>query len=188
MSYAHFSRLIRDGYLMAPEDHLSELENALRQSESGTLKKSSDGRRIIVSGIFPPPDALCTIIEEAGMRVSGNDVATQARSYSYIPQETDDPVAYYADFYQNHHPCTTLLYSSDKRLKMLTELIEKRKARGLIFIGEKFCEYEYLEFPFVIKTLEQKNIATLQLEIAADDDDNVEALRTRVETFSELIR
>jgi benzoyl-CoA reductase/2-hydroxyglutaryl-CoA dehydratase subunit BcrC/BadD/HgdB len=36
--------------------------------------------------------------------------------------------------------------------------------------------------------LEQKKITTLQLEIATDDDDNVEALRTRIEAFSELIR
>ncbi|MBN1364013.1 MAG: 2-hydroxyacyl-CoA dehydratase [Syntrophaceae bacterium] len=188
MSYALFSRLIRNGYLMAPEDLLSSLKDAISQAEACSSKNSSAGRRIIVSGIFPPPDAVCTIIEEVGMIVTGNDVATQARSYSYIPQEIDDPVNYYADFYQNHHPCTTLLYSSDKRLQMLMELIEKRKARGMIFIGEKFCEYEYLEMPFVEKLLEQKNIATLQLEIAADDEDNVESLRTRVETFSELIR
>jgi len=189
MSYVDFSRLIRNGYLMAPEDHVSALEDAIRKAKSSLSKNNSDGRRIIVSGILPPPDALCSIIEDAGLRVAGNDVASQARSYGYIPQEIGDPAAYYADFYRNHHPCTTLLYSSDERLKTLNKLIEERGAiRGLIFIGEKFCEYEYLEMPFITKTLKQKNIATLQLEIATDDDNNVEALRTRIEAFSELIR
>ena len=188
MSYADFSRLMRNGYFMTPEDYLSALEDAIKKFKSGLTKNNSDGKKIIVFGILPPPDALCAIIEKAGMRVAGNDVSSQARSYSYIPQETGDPIAYYVDFYRNHHPCTTLLYSSDKHLKALNELIEKREVRGLIFIGEKFCEYEYLEMPFITKTLEQKNIATLQLEIGTDDDDNVEALRTRIEAFSELIR
>jgi benzoyl-CoA reductase/2-hydroxyglutaryl-CoA dehydratase subunit BcrC/BadD/HgdB len=188
MSYVEFTRLIRNGYFMAPEDNLSALEDAVKKVKSASIKNTSDGKKIIVSGILPPPDALCAIIEEAGMRVAGNDVSSQARSYNYIPHETDDPVAYYADFYRNHYPCTTILYSSDDRLKSINALIEKQGVRGLIIIGEKFCEYEYLEMPFIIKMLEQKNITTLQLEIATDDDDNVEALRTRIEAFSELIR
>lgn len=188
MSYVDFSHLIRSGYLMSPEDYLSAMENAIEEGKSAPAKNISDGRRIIVSGILPPPDALCSIIENTGLRVVGNDIASQARSYSYLPKETNDPADYYADFYRNHYPCTTLLYSSDERLRMLTEMIEHRKARGLIFIGEKFCEYEYLEFPFLIKTLEQKIIATLQLEITTDDEENVEAFRTRIEAFSELIR
>jgi benzoyl-CoA reductase/2-hydroxyglutaryl-CoA dehydratase subunit BcrC/BadD/HgdB len=187
MSYVHFSRIIRNGYFMAPEEYASALDDAIKKAKSNPTKNSSDRKKIIVSGILPPPDALCTIIEETGMKVAGNDVASQARSYGYIPQETGDPAIYYADFYRNHYPCTTLLYSSDERLKALNELIEKRGARGLIFIGEKFCEYEYLEMPFITKTLEQKNIASLQLEIGTDDADNVEALRTRIEAFSELI-
>jgi benzoyl-CoA reductase/2-hydroxyglutaryl-CoA dehydratase subunit BcrC/BadD/HgdB len=143
MSYVDFSRLVRKGYFTTPEDHVSALEDAINKAKSNPTKNSFDGKKIIVSGILPPPDALCAIIEEAGMRVAGNDVSSQARSYSYIPQETGVPAAYYVDFYQNHYPCTTLLYSSDERLKALNALIEKRGARGLIFIGEKFCEYEW---------------------------------------------
>ena len=188
MSYTDFSRLIRNGNFTAPKDYLFALKDANKKANSGLTKNISAGKKIIISGILPPPDALCAIIEKADLRVAGNDVASQARSYGYIPRETDDPAVYYADFYRNHHPCTTLLYSSDERLKLLNELIEKRGARGLIFTGEKFCEYEYLEMPFIIKTLEQKNIATLQLEIATDDEDNVEAFRTRIEAFSELIK
>jgi benzoyl-CoA reductase/2-hydroxyglutaryl-CoA dehydratase subunit BcrC/BadD/HgdB len=40
----------------------------------------------------------------------------------------------------------------------------------------------------VRKVLAEKGIPDLQLEIGADDAENVEALRTRVEAFAELIR
>jgi benzoyl-CoA reductase/2-hydroxyglutaryl-CoA dehydratase subunit BcrC/BadD/HgdB len=69
----------------------------------------------------------------------------------------------------------------------LRDLIEKRKAQGMMFVGEKYCEYEYLEIPFLRKMLATKNIANLEIEIAVDDADNVEALRTRIEAFSELL-
>lgn len=187
MSYRDFSLLIGKGFFMTPEDYLSALDGTVEKAKSHATKQISGGRKIIVSGILPPPDALCSMIENAGLRVVGNDVASQARSYAHVPRETGDPVAFYADFYRNHHPCTTLLYSSDERLALLTGLIEKKDAHGLIFIGEKFCEYEYLEMPFIMKTLKQKNVAMLQLEIATDDHEHVEAFRTRIEAFSELI-
>jgi benzoyl-CoA reductase/2-hydroxyglutaryl-CoA dehydratase subunit BcrC/BadD/HgdB len=187
MSYRDFSLIIGKGYFMTPEDYLSALDGAVQKATSNPAKQISGGRKIIVSGILPPPDALCSIIENAGLRVVSNDVASQARSYGHVPRETGDPVAYYSDFYRNHHPCTTLLYSSDERLTLLTGLIEKKDAHGVIFIGEKFCEYEYLEMPFIAKTLKQNNVAMLQLEIATDDHENLEAFRTRIEAFSELI-
>jgi benzoyl-CoA reductase/2-hydroxyglutaryl-CoA dehydratase subunit BcrC/BadD/HgdB len=187
VSYARFSRVTGDGYFMPVEELIALLRNEI--AHAGTAPAAGkEGRGIIVSGILPPTEALCGIIEGAGLRVAGNDVASQARSYGYSPAANGDPVAYYADLYRNHWPCTTLLYSSDDRLRALAALVDERKARGVIFIGEKFCEYEYLELPYVRKVLTEKGIPDLQLEIGVDDGDNVEALRTRVEAFAELIR
>jgi len=186
VSYAHFSRVIGDGYFMQVEDHVALLRDEI--GKTAPAPAGAGGRGVIVSGILPPTDALCGIIEGAGLRVAGNDVACQARSYGYSPAVTGDPVAYYADLYRNHRPCTTLLYSSDDRLRALVALAEEREARGVVFIGEKFCEYEYLELPYVRRVLADRGIPDLQLEIGVDDADNVEALRTRVEAFAELIR
>jgi benzoyl-CoA reductase/2-hydroxyglutaryl-CoA dehydratase subunit BcrC/BadD/HgdB len=186
--YALFSRAIRDGYFMPVEEHVARLRDEIGRAGAAPAAGKKDARRIIISGILPPTDALCAIIEGAGLRVAGNDVACQARSYGYSPAATGDPVAFYADLYRNHPPCTTLLYSSDDRIRALVGLAEERKAQGVVFIGEKFCEYEYLELPYVRKVLAEKGIPDLQLEIGADDSYNVEALRTRVEAFAELIR
>jgi benzoyl-CoA reductase/2-hydroxyglutaryl-CoA dehydratase subunit BcrC/BadD/HgdB len=187
VSYARFSRVIGEGYFMRVEDHVESLRKEIGNAAAAPAADSR-GCRIIISGILPPTDALCSIIEGAGLMVAGNDVASQARSYGYSPAVTGDPVAYYTDLYRNHQPCTTLLYSSDDRLNALVDLVERRKARGVVFIGEKFCEYEYLELPYVRKVFAEKGIPDLQLEIGVDDADNVEALRTRVEAFAELIR
>lgn len=185
VSYKTFSRIIREGYFTSAEEHRAALESAVSMAES---KPADDAgaRKVIISGILPPSEALIDIIEGAGMIVAGNDVATQARSYGYAPAETDDPAVFYDDFYRNHHPCTTLLHTADRRIDALRRLIAERGARGFIVIGEKFCEYEYLELPHVRKVLAGEGIADLLLEIGADDADDPAALRTRIEAFAEL--
>ncbi|MBN2161193.1 MAG: 2-hydroxyacyl-CoA dehydratase [Spirochaetes bacterium] len=186
VSYGLFSRVIRDGYFLPVEEQILALEEAVRQASS-VKARDDDGRGIIVTGILPPPEAVCAALEHAGLRVVGNDVASQARSYGRPAAETGDPVACYSDFYRNHMPCTTLLYTSDGRVRAIHDLIRERNARGLVFIGEKFCDCEYLEMPFIGKTLSALDVPDLQLEIAADDADNVESLRTRIEAFAELL-
>jgi benzoyl-CoA reductase/2-hydroxyglutaryl-CoA dehydratase subunit BcrC/BadD/HgdB len=91
------------------------------------------------------------------------------------------------DFYYNHHPCTTLLGSADRRIESLESLVRERGARGIIFLGEKFCEYEYFEFPFLVKHFKEKGIHSLLLEFSMDDDESLGQVRTRIEAFSEMI-
>ncbi|MBT4087550.1 MAG: 2-hydroxyacyl-CoA dehydratase [Deltaproteobacteria bacterium] len=99
-----------------------------------------------------------------------NDVASLKRSYAYSPQVTDDPAAYYNDFFANRFPCTTLLYQTDKRLDVFLHMVERSGARGVIFSGEKFCECEYFEFPYLEKRLREMGVATLFLEFGADHE------------------
>ncbi|HQL82068.1 MAG TPA: 2-hydroxyacyl-CoA dehydratase family protein, partial [Spirochaetota bacterium] len=146
-----------------------------------------NARRIIVTGILPPPDGLIDAIEGAGMRVAGNDVASQSRSYGHEAALTGDPAAFYCGAYRARRACTTLLYTADRRIDELCARAAERDARGVLFVGEKFCEYEYLELPYMRKILDEKKIAHMEIEIAAGDRDGAASLRTRVEAFAELL-
>jgi benzoyl-CoA reductase/2-hydroxyglutaryl-CoA dehydratase subunit BcrC/BadD/HgdB len=57
-----------------------------------------------------------------------------------------------------------------------------------VFIGEKFCEDEYFEIPYLQKILKEMGIPTLPLEISIEDDKNSTACVTRLEAFSEMLR
>ncbi|TFH37949.1 MAG: 2-hydroxyacyl-CoA dehydratase, partial [Chrysiogenales bacterium] len=112
----------------------------------------SDPRRVpmpgvILSGILPPPMAVVEIIEKSGLRVAGDDIALMHRSYASISSLEDDPEEYYADLYRHRFPCTTILPSADRRIGAVIQLARERGASGFIFVGEKFCEYEYFEIP-----------------------------------------
>lgn len=192
LRFGAFAGLIQGNAFRSVEGQIGAMSSLL--SDEGQVVGDRVGNRsaidIILSGILPPPAGVSDIIEDAGLNVVGNDIASLARSYGYTPgNETwRSPSDYYVDFYYHHHPCPTLLGSSDRRIDTLEALIRERGARGIIFLGEKFCEYEYFEFPYLMKRFKENGIASLLLEFAIDDDENLGPMRTRIEAFAEMLR
>ena len=182
-----FSRIIHDGYVVPVDVQIESLKSWIKNCSKSPVGKKipEDEHRVVVSGILPPPPSVCDIIEKSGFTVAGNDIASLYRSYCNHPEITGDAEKFYVDFYQNHFPCTTLLSTSDRRAEAIMNLIRERNANGFIFIGEKFCEYEYFEIPFIDKMLKNEGINTLCLEFSIDDNENFEWFRTRIESFAE---
>lgn len=188
--FAAFHRLSCTMFNRPIEVFLQDLkifrETRIDHADSG--KPRTNGLPVVMlSGIIPPPDTLIEAIETAGLRIAGNDLGPLFRSYQHSPSPGEDPVAYYRDFYGNHTPCSTLLYTSDRRIGMLEDLADRRRVQGVIFIGEKYCECETFEFPFLENRLKHRGFQVLQLECAIDDRDHVDAFKTRIEVFAEIL-
>jgi benzoyl-CoA reductase/2-hydroxyglutaryl-CoA dehydratase subunit BcrC/BadD/HgdB len=184
-----YVQLMQGNYFRPVEAQMEALASALSDAAGrvqGALEPHASGR-IILSGILPPHGEVCSLIEEAGLRVVGNDIASLARTYSHTPDASASPADYYGEFYFQHHPCPTLLGSGDDRLGVLESLVSERDAKGILFLGEKYCEYEYFEFPYLQRYFKEKGVHTLLLEFAVDDDQNLGAVKTRIEAFSEMI-
>ena len=190
ISYGWYSRIMQEGCFITIEDHIALMKDILKVNPlfRNDSAMPSPAIAIIISGILPPPPKLIDALEDAGLRVAGNDIASQRRSYDYTPETADNPCSYYVDFYFNHFPCPTLLYSADKRIATIKNLVARTGARGFVFIGEKFCEDEYFEIPYLQKILKEMGVATLPLEISIEDDLNSTAYVTRLEAFSEMLR
>ncbi len=177
VSFSEFSRIVMEN---------TRLSALIKEHEKAPKLKPRRSKRVVLTGIHPPPPKVTAMIEAAGMTVVGNDFAALARTYANDPLPTDDPVEYYVGFYRDHFPCTTLIASSDRRVEALTRLTERRYADGLIIIGEKFCEYEYFEIPHLVKHLAGRGVKTLALEFSAEDE-NLGPIQTRIEAFGEMI-
>ena len=183
--FSVFCEAVEEGYFTSIEKHIEKLQSVLKDNTSD-LKKEKN-KRIILSGILTPPSGITKIFENCGLTVAGNDIAMLKRSYAFTPESTTNPVEYYSNFYQKHFPCTTILFSSDRRIDELKRLIETSGAEGFVFVGEKFCEYEYFEIPFIEKKLKEWGIPSLFIEISTEDRDNLGQYKTRIEAFSEIL-
>ncbi len=177
--------VIMNGWFRPVERVCHDLRDLLERQAGDA--SSADTPGVFLSGILPPPTSVTNAIEGAGLRVTGNDIAALHRSYAAKPPAALDPAAYYVNFYYDHPACPTLLYSADRRVEELLDRVVETGAKGVIFVGEKFCEYEYFEFPFLEKKLREQGLATMVLEVAIEDDDHTAAHQGRIEAFAEMI-
>jgi benzoyl-CoA reductase/2-hydroxyglutaryl-CoA dehydratase subunit BcrC/BadD/HgdB len=185
MPFHIFCEAVEEGYFTTIEKHIERLQSVLKEYTLDS--KKGKNKKIILSGILNSPTGISKIFENCGLTVAGNDIAMLKRSYAFTPETTEDPIKYYSNFYQKHFPCTTILFSSDRRIDELKKLIENAGADGFIFVGEKFCEYEYFEIPFIEKKLKEWGIPSLFIEISTEDRDNLAQYKTRIEAFSEIL-
>ncbi|MBI9074903.1 MAG: 2-hydroxyacyl-CoA dehydratase [Desulfatibacillum sp.] len=183
--FSEYAALCETLNFMPLEAQIPALEKFCAQKEAN--KPAPCNARVLMSGILPPLREVLEILESAGLRIVANDIASMHRAWAYTPAFADDPAAYYADLYENHFPCTTLLPTADRRLAALESLLENSQARAWIFAGEKFCEHEYFELPYVEKALKARGISTLNLEFSLGDEQNLGAMKTRIEAFAEIM-
>ena len=184
LSFGMFCRMVLFAYFQPVAEQIQYLESMVDGAEM-TPDESKTG--VVISGIMPPPTAVVAAMEAAGLRVVANDIACLSRCYGYSPPPMEDPGAFYADFFTNRPACTTLLYQSDTRVEAFLQMVAHSGARGVIFSGQKFCEYEYFEFPYLEKRLKDMGVSVLFLEFGVDDEENVDAYATRVEAFAEML-
>ncbi|MEX2755222.1 MAG: 2-hydroxyacyl-CoA dehydratase subunit D [Candidatus Sigynarchaeota archaeon] len=185
LGFGRYARAVHEGYLQ-PVDKTIDMLRSLIQEPAAPPRRDIS-HRVMLTGILPPPPDLMDAMEHAGLVVVANDIASMHRSFWHTPRFNGNIGDYYVDFYTRHCPCPTLLFTADQRANYLFDLARRNKVEGMIFIGEKFCEYEYLEFPFIEKALKQSGIRVLSLELSIDDKDNIAPLKSRIEAFSELL-
>lgn len=170
---------------------LNELLAELAATGKPTIGKQRGNARIFLSGsIIPPKDTkLISIVEQVGGRIVGDDLWSGLNSY--IGVNIKEPtIKGIADAYVNRVPHGALPYldlESDRRIKNLKQLISSFQAQGVIYHTLRYCD------PYTFKTLETKEVLQkigiplldIHTEYARSD---LEAIRTRIETFVEILK
>jgi benzoyl-CoA reductase/2-hydroxyglutaryl-CoA dehydratase subunit BcrC/BadD/HgdB len=191
LGFIDFAEVMQAGAFMPVEDHIRALEDLTagegRNNADTSTPTDDQTIGVMISGILPPPPSVINGVAAAGMTIVADDIASLYRSYAVMPEPMSDPVEYYATFYDDHYPCPTLLYTGDRRWSAFMERLRQSGARAVIFIGEKFCEYEYFEFPYLEKRLAEAGIPSLRIEISIDDDQHTGAHDARIAAFAEMI-
>ncbi len=190
LSYSLFVKVINELNYLDVRKQIQVLNSHIKRIKVNSIEsKGIQSNRVIISGIMPPPINIIKIMEDLNLKIVGNDIAFLSRFLSYTPKEStfNSVEIYYNHFYKNHFPCTTLLYTADSRIAKIIELVKDLNVDGVILIGEKFCEYEYFEFPTLQEALKSLGIPTLLLEFSIEDTLNFESYKTRIQAFQEVL-
>jgi len=172
------SALLRD--LLATR---SGKDNGRKQDRAGP----GTGVPVLLTGIMPRPVAILDVMEEAGLRVLGDDMGMGSLYHGIEVPESGDPLQALAQGYTGYPACSTLHDPARNRGASLVRRARQTGAEGVLVFATKFCEPEYFDYPGLKEDLEKEGLPVLLLETELGMG-VPGPIRTRVEAFVETLR
>ena len=122
--------------------------------------------------------------------VVDDDLFTGFRYISTDVPETGDPVEALAHWYMARNtkvPCPTRVQNNVDWDAYLINAVKEERAEGVIVLMAKFCEPHMYYYPEVKEAFERHAVPHLLIE-TEHEGVALEGLRTRVETFVEVVK
>jgi benzoyl-CoA reductase subunit C len=161
---------------------LAELQETASNSRASNVARPN---LFLVGAVLDEP-RLLDLIEEVGARVVGDDLCSGSRHFHELVGTEGDPIANLADYYLRRPPCPTKFHPNHDPGQYLLEQLQKVDADGVVFALEKFCEPHAFDYALVHPVLDRAGLPHLLLEM--EQTPSLEALRTRVQAFVEILR
>lgn len=177
--------ILKAGYFLDKKYYTRLIQELARE-----LKKRPEepfaGLKVVVAGILAEPELLLDIFAENRIAFVADDLAQESRQFRARVNGKGPALARLASRISGQEGCSLLFDSGKKRGRMLIDLARENEADGIVISMLKFCEPEEFDYPIYKKEIEAANIPLLYLEIEQKMD-SIEQVRTRIQSFSEMI-
>ncbi|MEW6720771.1 MAG: 2-hydroxyacyl-CoA dehydratase family protein [Thermodesulfobacteriota bacterium] len=178
-------RLLRRGEYLWPEDHLAELEDAVRGIREGRRRS---GIPLMVTGYVPEPMTLFDLLDAAGAYVAADDYAAIGRRIPLPSEDEDaDPLDRLSVLPFRLPPCPTRSADLVRRMAYLEGLYRRSGSAGLVVHIPKFCEPESFDVPAILQRFAGLGAPVLLLETGLEKEMPAQAA-TRLEAFVENLK
>jgi benzoyl-CoA reductase/2-hydroxyglutaryl-CoA dehydratase subunit BcrC/BadD/HgdB len=149
------------------------------------------GTRVYLSGHFcqAPKANVLELIEDCGGIVVDDDLYHGHRYISTDVDEDGDPLDALARWYLARNlkvPCPTRVDQNADWEGYLLGAMDRSKAEGMIVLMAKFCEPHMYYYPQIKEAFEAHGVPHLLIE-TEHEMSSLEAVRTRIETFLEIV-
>lgn len=164
----------------------TEKIKAIMEGLSGEDPEESRGRKVILTGLMAEPESLLELFDENDFQVVADDLAQETRQFRATTEETGSIFARMADRLANQDGCAFLFDREKTRGERLIEMLREKNGDAVIFCQLKFCDPDEFDYPIVKEELEAAGVPLLLLEFEQQME-NAEQLRTRVQSFAEML-
>jgi benzoyl-CoA reductase subunit C len=183
--------IVKSSMVMDKERHTALLESLVSDLES---RPAGPGRgvRLHLSGHFcqAPKLELLDMIESCGAIIVGDDLYHGLRYVSTDVREGGDAIDALAEWYMARNtnvPCPTRVQNNVDWDGFLLKAVKQERADGVIVLMAKFCEPHMYYYPEVKEAFERAGMPHLLIE-TEHESVALEGMRTRVETFVEVLK
>lgn len=145
------------------------------------------GKKVVIAGILCEPDELLDIFEENHLAVVADDLAQESRQYrTDTPEKGGGALKRLALQWNARYGCSLIHELGKPRGKMLAKMCQETGAQGVISCMMKFCDPEEYDEPYLEADLHKAGIPCMAIEVDPLNT-NYEQLRTRIETFCDIL-
>jgi len=175
--------VVRAAFLM-PKELYNPLLAELLDGTSPSRANPSGPRLIVVGSELADP-TLYQVIAETGAHVVDDLLDLGHRYFAHLVDERGDPLEALARQALASPPTPTKYHPQKRRDAWLLELVRARRADGVLFARQKFCDPHGFDFVTLKVALEEAGVPYLLIEL--EQTPHVGQLRTRVEAFVEML-
>jgi benzoyl-CoA reductase/2-hydroxyglutaryl-CoA dehydratase subunit BcrC/BadD/HgdB len=177
--------VIKAAYFMDKKDYTDKMKELIAEL-SKIPSENFKGKRIILTGLIAEPDEFLKLFAENDFVIVADDLAQESRQFRVEAPKDGAVLERMVQRVAMQDGCAFLYDSKKTRGQMLVDLKNQFKADGVVYCQLKFCDPEEFDYPIIKQELEEAGIPLLYLEIEQQMD-SVEQLRTRIQTFAEIL-
>ncbi len=172
------------GFVLAKEQHNDLLLQVIQSCNHETSSNVPNLVPLHVSGPILVDRSFLPLVHQCGATMVSEDLGTGSRYYWDEVSEAGDPAEAIIERYWSK---ITESYKTpmERRWLHLLSQIERSKARGVIFVIEKYSDEDQYDYPVWRDRLRSRDIPSLLLDSELILES--EQVRTRVQTFVEIV-
>ena len=173
------------GFVLTKEKHNELLRQLLDSSRRETPERAGGIAPLHVSGPILVDRSFPPLLRQCGATMVSEDLGTGSRYFWDEVDEAGDPVEAIIERYWSKIPESYKTPMEPRWLHLLNQ-IERSKARGVIFVIEKYSDEDQYDYPVWRDRLRSRGMPSLLLDSELILES--EQVRTRVQTFVEIVK
>ncbi len=176
---------VLSGFILTKEKHNELLRQLIEASSRDTTESEKNLVPLHVSGPILVDRSFLPLLRKCGATMVSEDLGNGSRYFWDLVDESGDPLEATIERYWQKIP-ESYKTPMEPRWRHLLNQIELSKARGVIFIIEKYSDEDQYDYPVWRDRLSSRGIPSLLLdsELVLES----EQVRTRVQTFIEIVK
>lgn len=177
--------IIKAAWFMDKKEYTEKLKDMMAALKEEP-KETAAGPKVVITGLIAEPESFLDIFTENGYTFVCDDLAHESRQFRVPARAEGTALEKMAYRIIDLKGCTYFYEPNKSRGQMLIDAVKKYDADAVIVCMLKFCDPDEFDYPVIKKELEEAGVQTLYVEIEQQMD-TVEQLRTRLQSFAEII-
>ncbi len=180
------SAIIKSGHFMRKEEH-TKLVKELIEYYKSQPKEDFKGKKVLVTGLILDDKDILEVLENNDLAIAYDNVAHETVQFATpVPEKGKTQLERLARWWSDVEACSLAYDPEKKRGPIIEEHVKRLGLDAVLFAMLAFSDYEEYDYPIFKKDMEKAGIPHLLFEVEQGAA-SIEQLRTRVQTFAEIL-